>query len=576
MKKYTINWAIFIVLYFSSQGYSLCPRSFSITTSQKLIPKWRTCLPVPIQNNRPTRLEHSHDRDHDHDHHEGTNTRVIQGPDQPLSLLGRLLRPWSLFYNPEAKIVLAALLVLFPSIMLKRKVKKIDFVIFLATALGFNVFGVVKNAVNSWIRRFNSLRESLVKHNPGQPLTRKFFFKNENAADRVTLLGVWINIILSVAKFIGGIACNSAVLVADAGHSLSDLFSDFITLWAVQVARLPADEDHPFGHGKFESVGSLFLSLILLTTGVGVGSWSYEKMRQAIIAGSATGSTMITPVVPSWPALVLAAMSIVSKEWLFHVTKRVGEALNSQIVIANAWHHRSDAFSSVLSLMSIALAIAVPSLVVVDSAAGLMVAGMICTTGLEILFESIKQLTDTSDSELESLVSKVARDVKGVDDIKFIRARSAGSGSLVDLTIVIDDQLSASAAQSISEKTRWAIIENLSRVIDVNVKTESAGKSCPLLSQNARSHVDVEEDVRKVLKQLPEVASVRRINVYFVNTALINLEIMLQVFPSSISSITAAQRLISRLEGMIKSKCDVARAQVYLDLSQERIGVETI
>ena len=99
------------------------------------------------------------------------------------------------------------------------------------------------------------------------PMTRKFFFKNENAADRVTLLGIVINVVLSIAKFWGGLAFNSAVLISDAGHSLSDLFSDFITLWAVQVARLPADEDHPYGHGKFESVGSLFLSLTLLVTG---------------------------------------------------------------------------------------------------------------------------------------------------------------------------------------------------------------------------------------------------------------------------------------------------------------------
>ena len=98
----------------------------------------------------------------------------------------------------------------------------------------------------------------------------------------MTLLGVWINVVLSISKFVGGVTFNSAVLVADAGHSLSDLFSDFITLWAVQIARLPPDDDHPYGHGKFEAVGSLFLSLTLLGTGLSVGSWSYDRMHEVL------------------------------------------------------------------------------------------------------------------------------------------------------------------------------------------------------------------------------------------------------------------------------------------------------
>lgn len=142
------------------------------------------------------------------------------------------------------------------------------------------------------------------------------------------------------------IAFNSAVLVADAGHSLSDLLSDFITLWAVQVARLPADSDHPYGHGKFESVGSLFLSLTLIATGLSVGVWSYDKMLYVL--GSQRGASLAAIVgqhvhevhskMPSWPALALAGLSIVSKEWLYRITKRVGESLNSQILIANAWY----------------------------------------------------------------------------------------------------------------------------------------------------------------------------------------------------------------------------------------------
>ena len=118
--------------------------------------------------------------------------------------------------------------------------------------------------------------------------------------------------------------------------------------------------------------------------------------------------------IPSWPALALAAVSIAAKEWLFQITKKVGDALNSQILVANAWHHRSDAFSSILSLISIAAAMSLPGFLIADSAAGMLVAGMICLTGSEILSESVKQLTDTSDKSLTIKIESLSTDVAGV------------------------------------------------------------------------------------------------------------------------------------------------------------------
>ena len=127
--------------------------------------------------------------------------------------------------------------------------------------------------------------------------------------------------------------------------------------------------------------------------------------------------------IPSWPALALAAVSIAAKEWLFQITKKVGDALNSQILVANAWHHRSDAFSSILSLISIAAAMSLPGFLIADSAAGMLVAGMICLTGSEILSESVKQLTDTSDKSLTIKIESLSTDVAGVLGVTQIRAR---------------------------------------------------------------------------------------------------------------------------------------------------------
>lgn len=410
----------------------------------------------------------------------------MKTPALSLSLWGRLMRQGARLMQqgsqPIGKILVAALFVGVPA-MARRRVTKVDIGIFAATATLLNAFDTVKSLYRRWANQIKFLQESVIKHST--PITRKYFFKNDNAADRVTLLGVAVNIALAVGKFAGGVFFNSAVLVADAGHSLSDLMSDFITLWAVQVARLPADEDHPYGHGKFEAVGSLFLSMTLMATGLSVGAWSYEKMHEVILASVRPADAM-NLVVPGKPAMLLAFMSIVAKEWLFRVTKRVGDAMNSQILLANAWHHRSDAFSSVLSLLSIAAAILLPGFLVADSAAGILVAGMICLTGecfartciplyfcclfahrkmlflfslfprmkgMEILFESVKQLTDTSDKNLSERISRIAEGTEGVSGVKNIRARTVGSSSMVDMAIVTDNpMLSASAAQAISDK----------------------------------------------------------------------------------------------------------------------------
>ena len=236
-------------------------------------------------------------------------------------------------------------------------------------------------------------------------------------AIRVTLLGVVVNLVLSIGKWVVGVSCHSAALIADAGHSLSDLVSDFVTLFAVQVARLPPDDDHPYGHGKFEALGSLFLALTLLATGLSVGAMSNQTMLQILSSRGSTGTaaaaaaTATTAVaLPKPPALLMAGVSILSKEWLFRITRVVAQGLNSQVLLANAWHHRSDAYSSILALLSIGLAMFVPGMLAADSFAGLLVAGMICMTGADILGESINQLSDTNNEALVQQVTQIVQE----------------------------------------------------------------------------------------------------------------------------------------------------------------------
>jgi cation diffusion facilitator family transporter len=487
----------------------------------------------------------NHDHDHDHNHQLFNENNKL-----PTNI----------------RILLTSLLIIIPSIV-RRRVTRLDIGFFLLVLSSLTVLNSAKSIVNSWISKVRTLRNSLWKHTT--PITRNYFFKNESAADRVTLLGIYINILLSVTKFIGGILCHSAVLVADAGHSLSDLFSDFITLWAVQVARLPADDDHPYGHGKFESIGSLFLSLTLLGAGLSVGSWSYDKLVQIIQKASIAAAVEI----PTWPALVLAASSILSKEWLFRVTRRVGQLLNSQILIANAWHHRSDAFSSVLSLASIAFAMLLPQFVFVDAAAGILIAGMICFSGIEILFESIKQLTDTADNALIPEIANLSYSVEGVLGVSNIRTRSVGSGDVVDLTVYTDQKISASSSQAIGERLRWKILQAYPRVMEVTLKTRFIEPICPLLSQNLPSAADIEREIRSYLQHpsaqesYPGLQSIDRVMIHYTNTVEISAEVVIRV--DSSLSFADASKLAESFRKKIVSSPNVVQAEVLVSLTSK-------
>jgi cation diffusion facilitator family transporter len=255
--------------------------------------------------------------------------------------------------------------------------------------------------------------------------------------------------------------------VADAGHSLSDLVSDFVTLWAVRIGRLPPDEDHPYGHGKFEAVGSLSVSVLLFTAGVGIGAGSYSRLVKVLM-----GKVQETAI-PTAPALAVAALSVVSKEWLYRITQRVGEQIRSPVVMANAWHHRSDAYSSILALGSIAVAMTVPGMLAVDSATGLLVAGMICMTGMEIFVDAMKQLTDTANGELVEKINKVLQGE--IDQLEYVvgvgrvRARQVGSSSLVDVAVILADGLSATTTRTIEDRIRIKIMTENPGVLDADV-----------------------------------------------------------------------------------------------------------
>lgn len=344
-----------------------------------------------------------------------------------------------------------------------------DWISFVVTSIALTSANKIKRGIQKSIDNFREFVDGIRKHSSitmmeGHDHDHQQFEQSQAdkaEADRVTWIGVAVNLLLSVGKLGVGITAHSSALVADAGHSLSDLVSDFITLWSVNVARLPPDEDHPYGHYKFEAIGSLFLSLTLLATGGSVGLMAHKQLMEVLQATAVVSSAAVQA--PGPLALVMAGLSIFSKEWLFRITKQVGERLRSPVVIANAWHHRSDAYSSVLALLSIAWAmIGFPA---ADAAAGILVAGMICMTGGEIMVESVKQLSDSADSDLQSEILEILDELDDDDVIATtsVRARQMGSAASLDVVVEIPSVLSTTATTAVEQRIRQRLLGELAK-----------------------------------------------------------------------------------------------------------------
>lgn len=476
------------------------------------------------------------------------------------------------------RILFAAVATLLPPLILRKRVTSTNTAIFILTSTALAFTERMRTEVKFVVNKAKNIRDGFIKHAPPEMNASKYLFQNENAADRVTLVGVVINLLLSIGKAVVGVTCHSSALVADAGHSLSDLFSDFITLWAVQIARLPPDDDHPYGHGKFEAVGSLFLALTLFGTGLSVGASANGKLLEILHSSAGAGAGMMK--LPKWPALIMAALSITSKEWLFRITKKVGEKLNSQVVIANAWHHRSDAYSSILALASIFLAMTVPGMAAADAAAGLLVAGMICMTGAEIMGEAVKQLTDTSDKHLVERVKAVALEQSDdVLDIDRIRTRWMGSSAIVDLSITTIDNLSNSANRAIENRVRHAIMDQEASILDADVRASPSQASqtvCPLLTASEAQHnedasvQEVENDARSLLLDCDEVKSVERCTVHYKDTvhAIVDANIKLNNAETSIEKATIVAK---HLRTIMEESEHIHKANIYLDLNESAV-----
>ncbi|GAB6039910.1 cation diffusion facilitator family transporter [Endothiovibrio diazotrophicus] len=291
------------------------------------------------------------------------------------------------------------------------------------------------------------------------------------AARRVTIVGALINLVLSAVKVALGILGNSQALVADGVHSLSDLATDVLVLIASKHGSKEADEEHPYGHGRIETLATVILGVILIAVGLGI-------LWDAVLRLFDTDLQLH----PGWLAMAGAAASIFAKEGLYHYTMVVARRLRSNLLKANAWHHRSDAVSSVVVVVGIAGSMA--GLGYLDAIAAAIVALMVTKIGFDLGWTAIHELIDTAlEREKVVEIERTILAVPGVEELHLLRTRRMGADALVDVHIILTDpRISVSEGHQISETVRATLIRKIDEVSDVTVhidpEDDEAGSSC--------------------------------------------------------------------------------------------------
>lgn len=268
---------------------------------------------------------------------------------------------------------------------------------------------------------------------------------------RVTMVGFWINAVLVVLKLFFGYWGNSDALVADGYHSLSDFLTDFMVLFFVGIAYKKADKDHPYGHGKYETAASVMIAIVLLFVGLGIG---YEGV--VTIIDSFNGKVIPRPDV--W-TIVIALISILAKEYCYQFTLKAGKKINSSSLIANAWHHRSDAISSIATLVGVSLSFALGEhWRILDPIASVLIAVFIIISAVQIALPSINELLEISIpiDELNKIHDTI-KNVNGVQRVHNLRCRNNGHSLIIDVNIHVDPEISVKVGHAIATDVEDAL-----------------------------------------------------------------------------------------------------------------------
>ena len=316
----------------------------------------------------------------------------------------------------------------------------------------------------------------------------------EEVADirRVTYAGAVVNVLIAAVKFAGGFAFSSQALLADAVHSLSDLFTDAALVLGVRYWVAPSDEGHPYGHGKIQAAVTAFIGVMVAVVAVEI-CWNGIR---ALICGA--------PSAPGAPAFAVALLSVVAKEALYRWTHAVAQRRHSPATEANAWHHRSDAISSIPVAAVLAVAYFWPSLAWLDSAGAVLVGAFILNVAWKIAKPAFQELTDAQCGDKAEEVERLACGVPGVRSVHNVRTRRYGGVFQADLHVQVARDISIAQGHAIAHEVKSAVLDAGIGVTDVVVHVEPEDARVVLcLGSNIEPRLDYLDRAQAALCALP-------------------------------------------------------------------------
>ena len=365
---------------------------------------------------------------------------------------------------------------------------------------------------------------------------------------KVTLIGSAVDLLLGIVKIVVGIIGNSQALIADGIHSFSDLVTDGLVLFAVKHGQREADEKHPYGHGRIETLATVILGVALIGVAIGI---AYDA-----------GLRLMHPELllhPGWLALVVATFSIVSKEGIYQYTIRTAEKHNSNLLRANAWHSRTDAISSVIVVIGILGSMA--GFEYLDAVAAIGVGLMVGKIGFDLAWQSTQELIDTAMEPEE--IEQITKAIQSVDDVTalhMLRTRRMGSDGLVDVHVLVNPKISVSEGHRVSDTVRAQIMREVEPVTDVMVHIDPEDDETAAPSSGLPLRKEVLEILKKRWHGLDAAKHVEKTILHYLD-GKIHVELSLPF--GEMRDIAAAQSMADKLNRLAQEEECIADVQIH-------------
>ncbi|MDX1606339.1 MAG: cation diffusion facilitator family transporter [Candidatus Competibacterales bacterium] len=368
------------------------------------------------------------------------------------------------------------------------------------------------------------------------------------AMRKVSIVGALVNVLLAVVKLVFGFIAQSQALIADALHSFADLATDALVLFAARHSNEAADEDHPYGHARIETAVTVVLGAVLMLTAIGI-------VLDA-------GLRLLTPerlLQPGPLALVVALLSILANEWLYQYTVRVGRRIKSALLRANAWHHRTDALSSVIVLIGVGGALL--GFRSLDAIAAVGVALMIGKIGWDQAWQAVEELIDTGlePERVDAIRTRIA-DVDGVRDLHMLRTRRMGGNALVDVHVQVNPRLSVSEGHQIGEYVRTKLVESVDEVTDVTVHIDPEDDASSYLCAGLPLRRQILAELYPRWRPLFDTATIKAIDLHYLS-GTVHLDLLLPL--ETVPDLTVARQLAERIRASVADLDYLGPVQVH-------------